>query len=136
MHLQRVGPGHPALQCVVQCQLESGLAQHGEIVIGPAQPILLRPVRGNGKNTGAGQQQAQGRQPLDGAALGIDIAMQQQALLRVLQQHGFACALPPATVAGVIKTQRSLNQTLAEHLCRRHRRQMQASLWHDAVQCA
>ena len=109
-HLQAVGAGDPVLQVVGQRQLEAGLAQRAEVGIGPVQPALLRQVARDAEQAAVGRLQAQVVQPGHGVELGLGVAGQQKAALRVLHHHGAALAGPPTAVTGVIKLQLGLDQ--------------------------
>ena len=76
LHLQRVGVGDPAFECIVQRHFKAGLAQNAVVVVGPVQPGVLGRVAGNAKNAALCRHQPHVHQPGDGIQFGLGIAVQ------------------------------------------------------------
>ena len=113
LHGQRLTMRDPAVQGVVQRQRETGFAQHGKTVVGPVQPVLLRPVGRNAEHAAvAGGGEPEVHQARDGAQLGFGVALQQHAALRAVHQHRQPLAGPPAAMALIVKAQLRLDQPL------------------------
>ena len=110
-----VGVADPVNQRVVQLvTLEAGRLEHGKTGVRPLQPALLRSVAGKTKAARLGGAQPHSRQLRDGFKLGLQVAVQQHAALRVIHQHRGAKTRPPTPAPRIVKLQLRLQQTFEQ----------------------